>query len=127
MPISTLIVDDQEDIRLLLRVLINAAPELELTGEAATGEEALERIDELHPEVIVLDQMMPGMTGVEVARELSRRATRPWCVLCSAHLDDRVRSEADAAGIDRCISKFDVVEIPRIIQELAANGTPPAA
>jgi two-component system, NarL family, invasion response regulator UvrY len=124
--ISTLIVDDQEDIRLLLRVLINAEPGLELMGEAATGEEALARVDELHPEVIVLDQMMPGMTGVEVARELGRRGGRPWCVLCSAHLDDRVRSEAEEAGIDRCISKFDVVDIARIIQELAANG-PPAA
>lgn len=123
MPISTLIVDDQEDIRLLLRVLINSAHGVELSGEASNGLEALERVAELDPQVVVLDQMMPGMTGIDVARELRRRGDRRICVLCSAHLDDRVVSEAVAVGVDRCVSKLDVVDIPGIIRDMCAAAS----
>ena len=79
--VGTLIVDDQKDIRYLIRIIIEAANQgLFVLGEAADGPEAVRRAEELDPQVIVFDQMMPGMTGLEAAQAI--RQSRPpsaWC------------------------------------------------
>ena len=115
MTFATLIVDDQADIRTLLRVFIEQHAELSVVGEASSGDEALRRVVDLNPDVIVLDHMMPGMTGIEAARAI--RALRPnqRIVLCSAYLDDAVIEEARQAGISRCIGKMDLEHIPELI------------
>src|SRR5205823_4596379 len=73
MPIETLIVDDHEDIRLLLRMVLGAESDITVTGEAADGLEALDAYVDLQPAVIVLDEMMPGMRGLDVVRTLRDR------------------------------------------------------
>jgi YesN/AraC family two-component response regulator len=78
---KTLIVDDEQDIRLLLRLTINREDRgLRVVGEASSGEEALIIRRELDIDVIVLDQRMPGLTGVETAKALRPRTpTFPSC------------------------------------------------
>jgi two-component system chemotaxis response regulator CheY len=120
MAIETLIVDDHDDIRLLLRLVLGAEAGIEVTGEASNGIDALERYDDLHPTVIVLDEMMPGMRGLEVVRTLRDRGDEPRVVLCSAHLDTHVRLEASQLGVDRCVSKNDVEGVIAAVRELAA-------
>ena len=117
-PISTLIVDDQPDIRLLLRVIINASNSgLVVAGEAESGVDALERVDSLDPDVIVLDQMMPGMTGLEVAEQIIRRRPAQVIVLCTAFLNDEIRARAAEVGIASCIPKADARLVPaRLMQ-----------
>jgi DNA-binding NarL/FixJ family response regulator len=123
--IPTLVVDDQPDIRLLIRVLIDMADEgLGVVGEAANGTEALERAKEVNPLVVVLDEMMPGMDGVETASRL--RASRPAqiVILCSAYLDEDVVARALAAGIVQCVPKARVDELPDIIRAAVAAHPP---
>ncbi|MDT4936364.1 MAG: hypothetical protein QOG80_35 [Pseudonocardiales bacterium] len=120
MAIETLIVDDHDDIRLLLRLVLGAEAGIEVTGEASNGIDALERYDDLHPTVIVLDEMMPGMRGLDVVRTLRDRGDEPRVVLCSAHLDTHVRLEASQLGVDRCVSKNDVEGVIAAVRELAA-------
>lgn len=117
-PISTLIVDDQPDIRLLLRVIINASNNgLVVAGEAESGSDALELVETLDPDVIVLDQMMPGMTGLEVAEQIMRRRPEQVIVLCTAFLNDELRAKAAELGIAGCIPKSDARLVPmRLMQ-----------
>jgi len=120
--ISTLIVDDQEDIRLLLRVLIDAANEgLFVVGEAASGAEALESIDAQQPLVVVLDEMMPNMSGTETATRV--RAARPSqiLILCTAYLDDAVIARARAVGMDGWLDKQQISELPDLIRSVVAS------
>ena len=120
MAIQTLIVDDQDDIRLLLRLVLGAESDIEVAGEAANGKEAVDAYIDLRPNVVVLDEMMPGMNGLEVVRTLRDRGDEPRVVLCSAHLDTHVRHEASELGVDRCVSKNDVNGVITAVRELAA-------
>ena len=117
-PISTLIVDDQPDIRLLLRVIINASNNgLVVAGEAESGTDALELVETLDPDVIILDQMMPGMTGLEVAEQIMSRRPEQIIVLCTAFLNDELREKAKELGVAGCIPKADARLVPaRLMQ-----------
>jgi NarL family two-component system response regulator LiaR len=122
MSIEALIVDDQEDMRLLLRVFLGAQADITITGEAADGIEAVDAYIDLRPTVIVLDEMMPRMRGLDVVRTLRDRGDEPRVVLCSAHLDTRMKEEASELGVDRCVSKNDMDGVVAAIRELAALG-----
>jgi NarL family two-component system response regulator LiaR len=120
-PTSVLIVDDQEDIRILIRALIRGADdEFAVTGEAANGEEALAALDNADPKVIVLDQMMPGMTGLETARRILERRPGQRILLFSAYLSDEIREEAAAVGVTDCLAKDQVARIADALRAIAA-------
>ena len=72
--------------------------------------------------MIVLDEMMPKMRGLDVVRTLRDRGDEPRVVLCSAHLDTRMKEEASELGVDRCVSKNDMDGVVAAIRELAALG-----
>ena len=75
MDVRVLTVDDQAVFRGIAREVIDATPGFESVGEAASGEEALEAVAELEPQLVLLDVRMPGLDGIEVARRL--HATHP--------------------------------------------------
>ena len=111
---NTLIVDDEDDIRLLLRLAIDGANHgLRVAAVAATGQQALEihTDGDVDFDVVVLDNRMPGLTGIETALALLERNPDLPIVLYSAHLDDDTRSAADQAGIRACITKGNIAEL----------------
>jgi len=117
--IKVLVVDDQPDVRLLTRAVISAARNgLTVAGEASGGKEALSRVEELDPEIIVMDAMMPGMDGIETAVQIRRRRPGQIIVLCSAYLDDDVRQRAAEAGIVACVPKDRIYEMPVTLRAL---------
>jgi CheY-like chemotaxis protein len=122
MSIGALIVDDQEDFRVLAAMVIRSAgTDCRVVGEAASGLEAIEMMEQIEPDVVVLDEMMPGLTGLETATQLrERRPTLP-IVLCSAHVDDEVRRKAQDRDIDVCMSKEEVTQLPQAIMVAAAR------
>ena len=77
------LVDDEEPSRDRLRRLLGAYPDVEIAGEAADGQEAMDRIAELAPDLVFLDIQMPGCTGLEVAASLP--SPRPPIVFCTAY------------------------------------------
>lgn len=118
--ISVLIVDDQADIRLLLRALIDAANEgLIVDNEVASGEEALSYLETGDATVVLLDHMMPGLTGIDTARELLSRNPAQRIVLFSAYLDSKVREEASELGIAKCVDKGDFEQVATALREVA--------
>jgi len=112
-----LIVDDDPDICFALRTLMQV--EGWETGEAMSGEEALERLDELTGfDAIVLDYRMPGLTGIELARNLRAEGNFPPMILCSAYLNDDVEAEARALGVPT-VDKTDLRRLIEMIRNQA--------
>jgi YesN/AraC family two-component response regulator len=121
MRIGTLIVDDEADIRSLLRVIITSADNgLFVAGEAVDGNDALQHLDAVDPTVIVLDQMMPGMSGIQTAMKILERRPRQRIVMCSAYLDMELARRAAAAGIGLCVTKGEIGSVPDAVLALAA-------
>ena len=125
MQIGALIVDDQEDIRLLVRMIIEAANHgLFVSGEAASGQEAMERLEETDPAVVVVDEMMPGLSGIETASLILRRRPGQPIILCTAYLDDDLLARARAVGIQVCLPKEEAANLPGAIYALMDKRTP---
>jgi CheY-like chemotaxis protein len=122
---TMLIVDDELDMRMLVRLVIEMANNgLSIVGEAADGAEALQIWRDLDgppvPDVVILDNRMPELTGLEVAREILDERPSQLIVLYSAFLDDTVRSRAAEMGISRCVSKDELDRLPALIRELTS-------
>lgn len=123
MEINTLIVDDEPDIRQLIAMAIEAANQgLSVCGEAGDGTTALDLAEAVDPEVVVLDERMPGMTGLETATELLRRRPGQAIVMCSAYLDVALRKAAEKVGIRMCLAKNEVHRIPEVLWSVTAEG-----
>jgi NarL family two-component system response regulator LiaR len=111
-----LVVDDEADMRLLVEAIIERANEgLVVVGLAATGGEAIARWREIRPDVILLDQQMPDMTGLEAAALILAEQPSQRIILFSAYLDAEVRSTAAALGILTCVAKTEASRIPEAL------------
>jgi DNA-binding NarL/FixJ family response regulator len=86
--VRVLTVDDQERFRGVARDVIDATPGFEAVGEAASGEEALDAVERLGPELVLLDVRMPGLDGIEVARRLT--ASHPETLIVLISIEDPV-------------------------------------
>jgi two-component system nitrogen regulation response regulator GlnG len=121
--LRALIVDDDSDMRFLVRMTIEVANHgLAVAGEAASGADAIAAVQQDRPEVIVLDQRMPGMTGLETARHILAEHPEQSIILFSAYLDAQTMAEADAIGVHACIDKTDVDRLPEALWQLAAGA-----
>ena len=121
--VTVLIVDDEEIIRELARHVLERAG-LTVVDEAENGVVALERYRRHDPPkkplVVLLDNRMPGPSGLDVAAEMLEAFPSQIVVLFSAHLDQDIRARALGLGVSACVSKNDVTKLPRILDELVA-------
>lgn len=120
MPVRLMIVDDHESVRELLRAIVDDAPEdVVVSGEADGAQTALEAIDGIDPDVVILDAMMPEVSGLEAAPLILERRPGQKILLCSALVDADVCDRAERVGIAACLSKDDLGAVPRVAFELA--------
>lgn len=121
--LTVLVVDDAPDMRFLARAVLENAG-LHVVAEAADGPEALTQFRALDPPpvptVILLDNQMPGPTGLEVAEEMLAQAPGQIIVLFSAYLSPEVIEQAESMGVAACVSKVDVTKLASIIRDLVA-------
>jgi len=94
--VDVLTVDDQAVFRAVARDVIDATPGFAAVGEAESGPEALERINDTRPGLALVDVRMPGMDGVETARRL--RAAHPDLVVVLISLEDECDLPSSARG-----------------------------
>jgi DNA-binding NarL/FixJ family response regulator len=100
-----LIVDDSEFVRHGIRSLLLECPELVVCGEALKGVEAIRKAGELRPDLILLDVVMPGMNGLDVATVLRQELPRTKILLMSAEDSEVLLPSAIRAGADGCVDK----------------------
>jgi DNA-binding NarL/FixJ family response regulator len=98
MTVRVFLLDDHEVVRRGVRDLLEAEDDFEVVGEAATAEEARQRIPATNPDVAVLDVRLPDGSGVEVCRDV--RSARPElaCIMLTSFADDEALFEAIMAG-----------------------------
>lgn len=96
--IQVLLVDDHTIVRNGLRSILENTDEVEVIGEAATGEEALEKIPLLKPQIILVDISMPGISGIELVRKVVKQWTNIRPIILSMHNDDAYILKSVEAG-----------------------------
>ena len=117
--LRALVVDDDSDMRALVQATIRRANEgLAVAAEASTGEEGLDLWREHRPDIVVLDQRMPGITGLDVAEQILSEEPDQPIILFSAYLDDDLRQASSRLGIRACLDKRDVRRLPDVIWDI---------
>jgi two-component system nitrate/nitrite response regulator NarL len=104
-----LLVDDTPVVRSLVRHLIELEPDFEISGEAENGRDALEKAENLKPDLIILDLVMPVMTGLDAAPLLRKLLPNTRIILFTVQEGREVERLAHAAGIHAVVSKNQAV------------------
>ena len=103
--ISVFLVDDQESVRRGLRMRLALEEDLQVVGEAADAKKALDLIQELKPDVVIMDIEMPGMDGISTAAVLHDMTPEIKVVLLSLHDNPFLRDRAFIAGASALVEK----------------------
>ena len=122
MSVRILLADDHQMLRQALRILLEAEADLELIGEAGDGLQALAAVEADEPDVLLLDLMMPGLNGLDVLRQVSRRFPRTKTIMLSMHADESYVLKAlqnGAAGY--VLKQADVADLLRAVREVMSG------
>ena len=138
-----MLVDDHAVVRMGFRLLLDAAPDMRVVAEADSGEEAMRRIDEARPEVVVMDISMPGIGGLEAVRRILAKEPAARILVLSAHEDAMHARRVLKAGAAGYLTKRSAAQAliqairevcqgktflePQIAQELALQQVAGAA
>jgi DNA-binding NarL/FixJ family response regulator len=120
--VTIVLVDDHEVLRHGLRSLLEREPGYKVVGEAADGPTALDLMAQLRPDVVVVDLVLPGMSGLELLRQLQRSAPQSRLVVLSMHTDTlHIREALRAGALCYALKDAPPLEIVRAVQEAAAG------
>jgi hemolysin D len=119
--IKILLVDDQRVVREKLKSVLQEMPDLQVVGTAADGYGAIDRIEQLHPDVILLDLEMPGQGGLQTAQIIAQRYPQVKIIILSSHDDAENIGKALASGANGYIIKdrigSEIAETIRSVQK----------
>src|SRR5438067_8607234 len=118
-PMRVLIADDHLFYREGLRVMLGAVPEIQLVGEATTGDEANERALALQPDVVLMDLKMPGGSGIEATRRIVRENPRIGVLVLTMFDDDSVFAAMRAGARGYLLKDARLEDVVRAIDAVA--------
>ncbi len=105
--VPVLIVDDQAPFRRAARAVMTATPGFEVVGEAESGEQALELVEELEPALVLMDINMPGINGCETTRRIVTAHPDVVVLLLSTYRADDLPADAATCGAAEYVHKED--------------------
>ena len=109
--IKLLLVDDQSIVRQGLRRRLLLEPDIAVVGEASSGEQALELVELLAPDIVLMDVEMPGMDGITATATMRDSGSQNAIIMMSIHDDTHTRIRAQAAGAAAFVEKRGAVEV----------------
>lgn len=121
--IRVLLVDDQTLIRQGIRVLLEIEADIEVIGQASNGREAIQQVENLHPDVVLMDVRMPEMDGVEATRQITARFPNIGVIILTTFEDDETVFEGLKAGARGYLLKdISSEEMAEAVRKVAAGG-----
>jgi DNA-binding NarL/FixJ family response regulator len=116
-PIRVLLVDDHSMVRIGLRAYFATVPDIEVVGEAGSGEEGVKLAQTLQPDVILMDLIMPGMDGVEATHQVKHLCpTAQVIILTSYHEDEHIFPAIRAGALSYVLKDIDPDELAEAIR-----------
>jgi DNA-binding NarL/FixJ family response regulator len=119
-PLRIVVADDHPTILRLVKQLIGQEPHMKVVGSAPDGATAIALAEELRPDVVVLNVVMPNMTGFEAARRIREAAPDTGIVILSTHKDEQFVKLARECGATAFVSKGQAVE--ELVHAIEAAG-----
>jgi DNA-binding NarL/FixJ family response regulator len=122
-----LLIDDSPITLKALRTVLGLRPSWQVVGEANDGIEGIRLFHQLQPDVAIVDFQMPGITGLQVGREIRRSGANVLLILFSLHAGPELENAAREVGFDAVVSKtnsFPVVGIIETMKKDSAERTP---
>jgi two-component system response regulator NreC len=120
-PIRLLLVDDHPILRAGLRMLLESAQDMTIVGEAGSGSEAIQAVRDVHPDVVIMDVAMPGVSGIEATRRIKQSHPEVAVLALTMHEDEQYFFEMLNAGASGYIPKRaapdDLTTAIRIVYE----------
>ena len=104
-PLKILLADDHADFRRVVHDFLDRLPNINVVGEAANGREALEQVERLQPDMVLIDISMPHQNGLETTRIIKERWPATKVVIATLHDDPLYRTKAEEVHADGFILK----------------------
>ena len=119
-----LLVDDHTALRQPLRLMLESSEGITVVGEATDGREAVELATTLHPDVVLMDVMMPGLNGIEATRQIARMSPGTRVIVFTAYLEpERLIRALRAGAAGYVVKRSDVAELLTAIQVVHTGNT----
>jgi DNA-binding NarL/FixJ family response regulator len=124
-PLRVVVVDDDDDFRLMLRVQLNLEPGLEVVGTAADGYEAIEVVEQVGPDAVAMDLLMPNLDGFAAIDRLRVKRPEVGLVAYTAVAGRYARERVADQGVELVLKSGDPTELVAALRR-SANGRGPA-
>lgn len=120
-PLRVVIVDDEPDVMLLLRVQLESRPDVEVVGTANDGAEGIEQIKALRPDAVVMDLLMPRMNGFQAIEVLQKELPEVGVVAYSAVAGENVKEEMSRLGVPLLLKSGEPGPLVQALHEVAGR------
>jgi two-component system invasion response regulator UvrY len=121
-PVPVLVVDDQAFFRIAARAVLAVTPGFAAVGEACSGEEAVTRVDELAPDLVLMDIHLPGISGIEATRQIRAAHPAVVVVLLSTYTAEDLPADARDCGALAYLNKEDFQ--PEVLERIWVEREP---
>lgn len=122
-PIRVIVVDDSDDVRFIVAVILGDHDDITLVAQASNAREALAQVDDAAPDVAIVDVRMPIVDGFECSRQLLERRPGLPIALLTSLVDETVQAQATSAGVRAVADKADFDALPELVRRLAASAS----
>jgi len=121
--VRILLVDDNPSVRHYLRAILEQQTSWQVCGEARTGAEALQKVRDALPDLILLDYQMPDLNGVDIAKQICDLFPKIPILMVTLHLSRQLAETARLAGVRGACAKQDIGSVVEAVETLLREQT----
>jgi DNA-binding NarL/FixJ family response regulator len=112
------VVDDNEEVRHLVSTLLQLRHGWDLVGEACDGMAAVQLVNELKPDIVIMDIEMPRLNGIEATKQITSRVPQSIVIAFSTYTDDDTRTAMKEAGSAAYVPKEQLFDLHQVIEQI---------